>query len=128
MKMVSDPVEHFRRERTVALLWFAFLGGPIAWALGLGLDYTLARLACTQQNLLPLHGVSLATLGLAVFAGAVSWREWRRSGAGVPDESGGVLSRSRFMATVGILGGAYFSLIILAQWSAKLFLEPCMAI
>ena len=114
--------------RRIAWLWFAVLGGPVAWFLGFNFDYALVRIACTEQSMVPLHLVTLLTLPIAVAAAWTGWREWQRAGGGEPDEGGSVLSRSRFMAVLGLLSGAFFALVIVAQWSAKLFLHPCMAL
>lgn len=128
MSDLHDERAHFRETRTVAWLWFAFLAGPLAWAIGLSLDYSLVRIACSESNMLPLHAVTVATLGLVVAGGVVAWREWGRAGRELPGEAGGVIPRSRFMALVGLAGCVLFALVILAQWAGKLFLNPCMAI
>lgn len=123
-----EKAEHFREPRTVAALWFAVLAGPVSWFLGLNLDYALVRIACTEQTMLPLHLVTLATLTLAVAGGRVAWREWRRAGVEWPGEGGSEISRSRFMSALGMQTSAFFSLVIVAQWMTKFFLAPCMAI
>lgn len=118
----------FRSKRAQALLWLAFVAGPLAWGLGLGLDYSLVRVACAAGNEIPLHLVSLVTLGLALGGGYLSWVEWTKAGREEPGEGGDVLARTRFMSVIGLLGSLLFSVTILAQWISKLFLNPCMAI
>jgi hypothetical protein len=78
--------------------------------------------------MLSLHLVSLGALLLALGGGAVAWREWRRAGSEWPGEGSGPLVRSRFMAVIGVLASAFFTLVIVAQWIAQLFLNPCMGI
>jgi hypothetical protein len=78
--------------------------------------------------MLYLHALSVLTLALALAGGWVAWREWKRAGAEYPGEEGGTIPRSRFMAFLGMLGSALFSLTILAQWTASFFLNPCMGI
>jgi hypothetical protein len=107
-------------------LWFAFLAPPIAWVIGFNADYALVRIACTEQTMLPLHLVTLLTLPLALSGGWVALRSWRE--APDPGDPEALLARSRFMLSVALLASAFFSLTIIAQWSAKLFLHPCMAI
>ena len=82
-----------------------------------------------------MNGAAMLRPGLArlvravVGAGAwVAWREWTRAGAEWPDEGVSPAARSRFMAMLGLLGSLLFAAVILAQWLAKLFLHPCMAI
>lgn len=124
----AESARHFREGRGIAVLWFVVLAGPVAWMLGLNVEYALVRVACAKGSMLYLHLPSLATLLLAVAGGAVGWREWRRAGREWPGEEGGTLSRTRFMLALGVLGSGLFGLTILAQWVTKLFLDPCMGI
>lgn len=124
----TETREALREPRGIAMLWFAMLAGPAAWSLGLGLDYALVRVACSAGTTLPLHAVTLGSLALAAAGGWVAWRAWARTGRGRPGEGGGPVPRSRLMAVLGMLASALFGLAIVAQWAAKLFLHPCMAI
>lgn len=124
----AGRAEGFRRPRGIASLWFAVLAGPLAWMLGLNTQYALVRVACAKQSMLPLHALSVATLLLALAGGLVAWREWSRAGRGWADEGAGPIPRSRFMAGLGLLASALFSLAIVAQWVASFFFNPCMAI
>jgi nicotinamide riboside transporter PnuC len=128
MAHATESPEHLRTGRGIAVLWFAVLAGPLAWMLGLNAQYSLVRVACARDNMLYLHAVSILTLLLAASGGWVAWREWRRTGRAWPDEQGGTMARSRFMVALGLLGSALFTLAILAQWVASLFLNPCMGI
>jgi nicotinamide riboside transporter PnuC len=124
----TEGIRRFREPRGIAALWFAVLAGPLAWMLGLNAEYSLVRVACAKDSMLYLHAVSLLTLLLALAGGWVAWREWKRSGGEWPGEEGGTIPRSRFMAALGLLASALFSLTILAQWVASFFLNPCMGI
>ncbi|HET8657187.1 MAG TPA: hypothetical protein VFL93_16795 [Longimicrobiaceae bacterium] len=124
----TEGAGEFRTERVEAALWFAVLAGPTAWILGMLANYSLVRVACAKHSMLSLHLVSLGALLLALGGGAVAWREWRRAGSEWPGEGSGPLVRSRFMAVIGVLASAFFTLVIVAQWIAQLFLNPCMGI
>lgn len=124
----ARELEVLEEPRGIAALWFAMLAAPVAWFAGLNLNYSLVRLACAKGTLISLHLVSAATLVLAVSGGVVAWREWRRVGGGWPGEGGDPRARSRFMAVIGVLASALFSLVILAQWVAELILNPCVGI
>jgi nicotinamide riboside transporter PnuC len=124
----TDGIRRFREPRGIATLWFAVLAGPLAWMLGLNAAYGLVRVACAKDSMLYLHAVSFLTLLLALAGGWVAWREWKRAGAEWPQEEGGTIPRSRFMVAMGLLGSGLFSLVILAQWVASFFLNPCMGI
>ena len=128
MEQTREDVRHLREGRGIAALWFAVLAGPAAWMLGLNVQYAMVRLACAKTAMLPLHLLSLATLLLAAAGGVVAWREWRRTGREWPGEGPGALPRSRFMVALGLLSSPLFALVILAQWVASLFLNPCMGI
>jgi hypothetical protein len=128
MADATESTEYLRGGRGIAVLWFAVLAGPLAWMLGLNAEYSLVRVACAKDTNLSLHLVSLATLLLALAGGWVAWREWKRTGRRWPGEAGGPLARSEFMAAIGLLTSALFSLAIVTQWVASLFFNPCMAI
>ncbi|HEX8211558.1 MAG TPA: hypothetical protein VF584_15405 [Longimicrobium sp.] len=124
----TEEAGRVRGGRAIAALWFAVLAGPVAWMLGLNVQYSLVRLECENGGVLPLHLVSLATFAIAAAGGVVAWREWRRAGGVWPGEGPGAIPRSRFMAAMGLLGSPLFALAILAQWVASWFLNPCMGI
>lgn len=128
MADATGPTEDVRRPRVIAALWFAVLAGPLAWMLGLNAGYGFVRVACAKNTNLPIHLVSLATLLLALSGGWVAWREWKRTGRRWPGEAGGPLARSEFMAAIGLMASALFSLGIVLQWVAALFFNPCMGI
>jgi hypothetical protein len=128
MPQRAEAIHELREGKGAASLWFAMLAGPVAWMIGLNADYFLVRLACTKSTMIPLHLVTVVTLALAVSGGLVAHRDWKLSGAEWPGEEGGVLGRSRFMSALGILTASFFALVIVAQWLAKLFISPCIAI
>ena len=57
--------------------------------------------------------------------GALSLRNWRKTGAGWDDEGAGVLARSRFMSVVGMFVSVISALVIVAQWIAVFVYDPC---
>jgi hypothetical protein len=120
--------QRLREPRGLLALWFAVLAGPLAWMLGLNAQYGLVRVACAKGSMFSLHAVTVLTLALALAGVFVARREWHRAGRAWPDEHAGTLSRSRFMAVLGLLAGALFSLAIVSQWLANVFLNPCMGI
>ena len=112
-------------EGTISL-WAGVLGSPIAWAIQFELTYMLVPWVCTHHNrwLLPL--LHIAFLALSVLGGVVSWRDWQRVGQTMPhsqDEE--TVGRTRFLAALGVMSAALFSLLIVAQLAASFFLDPC---
>lgn len=128
MADATEQKEDVKRGRRIAALWFAVLAGPLAWMLGLNAGYGFVRVACAKNTNLSIHLVSLATLLLALSGGWVAWREWTRTGRRWPGEEDGPLARAEFMAAIGVLASALFSLAIVLQWVAALFFNPCMGI
>jgi hypothetical protein len=50
---------------------------------------------------------------------------WREHGRAWETQTGGMDSRTRFLAIMGLMSGASAALIILAQWAAIFFHDPC---
>lgn len=113
--------------REQSLLWLLVLGPPLAWSLGLALDYALVRAACPGSSVL-LHLVTLVTFTAAASAGIRAWRGWGRASEARLESRELEAGRTRFMLAVAVMGGAFFSFAILAQWVPTLFLSPCVAV
>ena len=122
--MTADTRTDVRDSTRFRTLWASVLLGPISALLGLELAYALTERACVTGDLTPLHISLLGCLTLSLLAATLGWREWRRWSA-MPGTAGGREARSRFLATLGLTQSVYSALIILAQWSAILFLHPC---
>lgn len=120
--------EHFTNTRSKLIQTFALLAAPVAWFIGFNLDYVLVRSACSGGSTLPLHLVTLGTLLVTIGGGVAAHHEWRRAGGGWPGAAAGPIARTRFVGVLGMLGAAYFALVVAAEWLTKLFLHPCMAI
>jgi hypothetical protein len=115
-------------------LWFAAVGGVAAWVVHLAVGWLLEEVvacgtATTERG--RILGIDLeawilgltAVLGvIAVVAGAVGYRRWRRA-----LENGGSAraGREAFMAFAGLLGGFLFLPIIIMGGLQVLTLQPC---
>ena len=115
---------HFREPRGVLALWGGVLLPPLAFMLNLQIAYTLVTLACESAR--PwLHLSTAAMLLLALGGGALAWRSWKRAGEEPSSREEGTLPRSRFLAIVGLMSAALFTLTILVQWLPMFVLRPC---
>ena len=123
-----DQQPFVNQPRHIAMHWFAALGGAFAWALAFGLHYGLVEVACGIGSSIPLHIASLLCIAIAAAALVVAVRLWHQFGRSLPGEAGGPLPRSRLLTVVGLLGNAFFIIVIVAQWLTVVFLHPCMAI
>ena len=112
------------------LLWFAVLGGALAWGVHALAAWSLDELACESGHDeiggFPLRAaVAIAVVVpalVAVAALACSWLAWRRTRADVGDESVG---RAHFLAFVGLWLNLFALIIIVLGGVATLVLPPC---
>lgn len=123
--MDEKPNEYFNKRSGILWLWVGFLAGPLAWALSQQGAYLIVTLICSHFKSLVLWPLLLGTPLLALVGMWVSWRSWTRAGKSWPDEGGGAISRSRFMAFTGLLLSGFSLLVILAEWLPILFYRQC---
>lgn len=123
--MQQGAEKHFKQPGGITLLWVGLFAGPVAWALDQQIKYMWLTYICSTAGVVMLHVVTLMTLLLAGLGAYLSWRSWRRAGRELPDGSGGIIPRTRFMAAMGVALSALFALIIIAQWIPAFFFNPC---
>jgi cytochrome c biogenesis factor len=123
--MTVDPRTPVPDAPEIRALWAGVLLAPVAFLLNLELAYAVVPHACLSQNRLPVHLVHLVCLVIALVGGAFALRSWRSCGETWPGEEGGPVSRSRFMAGLGLLLSVLFALVIVAQWIPSFVLSPC---
>lgn len=109
-----------------ALLWFAFLGPPIAWLVHIGARYPLVPIACAHDLPVVLHVVTVGTLTVAIGAGVAAVSLSRRARASSSSTRGSVPDRVRYMAGVGLVLAMLFSLVIVAELVPALMQDPCL--
>jgi hypothetical protein len=97
-------------------LWFAFFGPAAAWFAALVVSYFAVHEVCRVQSPLAPRIASVLALLVSITAGVVGRGIWLRA------ESH---ERTRFMAQIGVIASGVFSLIILLQVVATLFLPSC---
>src|SRR5438045_3909800 len=102
--------------RAPAGLWFAVLGPPAAWFASLVVSYFAVHEVCRVHSPLAPRIISLVALSVSLAAGLAGRGIWVRAARH---------ERTRFMAQIGVLGGAVFSLIILLQIVATIILPGC---
>jgi len=121
----DDKAHELSTSRAILALWAAFLAAPVAWLLQMQLNYALVPWACAHHASVAFVLVALLALAVAAGGGLSAWRTWRRVGAEESTEAGGSVGRTRFLALTGVMTSAMFSLVILAQGLAAVFLSPC---
>jgi hypothetical protein len=120
----GEPRETFSRPGGILALWAGLLVAPVAWLTQMQVAYMVVTLDCSAGTA-PLHVTTVVALVAAAAGGYVAWLEWRRAGPAWPGEGAGAVSRSRFMAALGLLTSAMFFVVILAQGVATFILDPC---
>jgi hypothetical protein len=117
------------RDVPLAVLWFALLGGPVAWSAHLLASYPMVPVACRMGTTAPLHAITAMTAAIAASAAAAGWWAWQRArGAGLPDGPGrfeASESRAGFMGLAGMLLALLFTFAILMEGLPPLLQDPC---
>jgi hypothetical protein len=112
--MGSESREEHSRPRENTLQWFGLLTAPVAWLVQFELNYALVQWVGLYQTYWPLYLVSFVFLLIALGGFALSWRNLQvAKQGGVGDDQANM--RGRFMATVGMMLSALFSLLIILQ-------------
>ncbi|HEY4672046.1 MAG TPA: hypothetical protein VIG78_08275 [Gemmatimonadaceae bacterium] len=124
MTAPTNTSERVVRPRTSLALWFAALGGPAAGLANVIIAYATVDRACVNDSSIVLHVLAILFLVVAVGAGVVGWRLRERIGEREPT-AGGLLARSHFLATVGVLTSATAFFGVLLQWIPIFFLGAC---
>jgi small-conductance mechanosensitive channel len=117
-------LEEFASTRTSILLWFGLLGGPAAAFFAVLVTYAVVDRACVTRSSVVLHLLTIGVLVIASLAGLTSWRLRGRAGRWA-DTAGGMLARSRFMATVGMFTSALAMVVIVMQWIPVFVIGAC---
>ena len=94
--------------------WFGLLLAPVAWLVQFEINYALVRWVGLHQTYWPLYLVSFVFLSISIGGFALSWRNLQiAKQGGVGDDQANM--RGRFMATIGMMVSALFSLLIIVQ-------------
>lgn len=119
----AEPVSNPRCD---GALFAGLLGGPVAWLIGFQIAYSLVPWVCSHGHRWLLHLTYGLCFLLALGAGLLSWRLFRRAGPQPLEETEpGIPPRQRFLALLGMMTGVLFALVILAQDLAVLVIDPC---
>lgn len=124
--MSTDPRTAIPDAKHIAGLWTGLLLAPLSFLLSLALAYSLVPRSCLRNDTLLVHAAQLLCSLLAIAGWVVAWRLWREAGPEWPNgEQDGSVGRTRFMAGLGFIVSAFFTLVLLAQWIPGFVLSPC---
>ncbi len=121
----AEAERYFSEGRGVLALWVGVLTGPIVWLALLEANFILVPWACAAAAKWPMYLTTIVALAAVAGGALLSLRGWRETGAEWPEESAGVIPRSRFMAAGGLLLNVFFFLAIIAHGLPTLILGAC---
>jgi hypothetical protein len=133
MQMMESAPDRTARDThgvRVSTLLFTLLGAPVAWSIHLGVVYLLVSVLCAEGAAnadLWIHLSGVPFLAVSVMAGAVGWRKWRmlRAGAGWKSALARPRGSAGLLLTMGIVAAAGFSMRIVLESPAPLFIATC---
>ncbi len=126
--------QHGQNSKSIGAgrLWAAWFIAIAAWGLHLFASYSLVEWHCRNPQTLSdittkimLHSLTVFCFLLALSAGGLAWRSIRTLRERKNSLSNTFFTRSRFMATSGILLSLFLAVIILVQGLPNLVLPPC---
>ena len=113
-------------DRGAIPVWAGFLGAPLIWAIHFTIAYAMVPWICTTQKYWPAHLFTIVCLAISGWFTWLCLREWRHLGGGPPTSTEPpVEGRSRFVAVVGLMSAALFTLLIAAGHIPIFFFSPC---
>lgn len=110
-----------------AALVFYFLAPLVLWGVHLQASYSLGPQSCMWRTKVILLLVSLVCAASSALITFLSYRAWRviRDVPGARGEEVTPSARATFLATGGLVLGAYATLVIIAQTVPTVLLHPC---
>jgi len=125
---IVDPVTPPVRDGPRPLaLWSPVIGPMLATLVMLEAAYALVGPACRRETRLFLHLLAVTALIGTIVLTMLAARIWREGGRAWETQAGGSETRTRFLAVIGMMSGVSGALIIIAQWLAIFFHDPCAA-
>ena len=121
-----DPQANNQRVVSEFSLWIGVLLPPIAWAVQMQTNYTLASFECHGGSRTPVFLIAAVALLVTLATGTVAVFNFQRVRALWNDNESGIGSRQAFLAALGVLTSGMFSLVIIAQGVATMMIHPCL--
>lgn len=119
------PLPGSKVEPAPVLEWIGLLLPAATFFAHLQIGYVLVPFACSTRSDVWVHVAAALSVLLSLIGNLAAWRAWTRAGREVPGEGPGSMPRTRFLGAVGLGMGAIFTLILVAQWIAALFIGTC---
>ena len=104
--------------------WFAIVGSPLVMLTALSAGYALVPWACAHQRHGVIDLVMVIALAVILVALGVEWGTMRRARG---RRATTVADRDEFLSRIGIALSVLSALGIVAQWTTRLALGPCVS-
>jgi hypothetical protein len=104
------------------VLWPALLAAPVAWGVQLTGGFALSAWATERRDMVPVHVLSALCLLGAIGGGLLAYRAWRAVGGWPMGTEAPDTGRARYISVLGMMTGALFACVIVAQWVAVVML------
>jgi hypothetical protein len=121
----EDPAQ-FARWRGLLSLSLGIVLGPLVALIHQETVYAVNMWACGRHLHATMHIVPVLSLVVVFGAAYGGYLNWNAIGRGVEDEHASIVTRTRFLALLGMTISIFSALVILAQWFAIFMFEPCM--
>jgi hypothetical protein len=121
-----EAVARFSRWRGLLSLALPWVLPPTIVLLNEQISYMSVPWACSRQATAALHIVPLVCLIAIALCGLTALRDWRLAGGGTEDEAATVLTRSRFLAMLGLASSLFSALVVIAMWVPMFIVQPCL--
>lgn len=122
----EELVRYFSRSWGLLSLVIPWIVPPLVVLATEEVSYMSVPWACARQAPVALHVVPVVALIVIALCGMLARRDWARTGRGVEDEAATVLTRSRFLAILGLAASIFCALIVLAMWLPMFIVGPCL--
>lgn len=106
-------------------LWTGVLTGPIVWSIFFLAKWFIAYWICAFHWKPAAWALSIVPLIPTAAARMLAWSLFRELGRESPEQTGGVIGRSRALALAGIVLSAGFLLVLVAQTFPEMILAGC---
>lgn len=115
----------FDSPRGVAAVWTGVLAGPTAWALDLGLSYSIVQWTCGGGPPIVLHVISAAALLMIAGGALAAWSALELAPRSDREDGNLPAERGRFMAVLGLVMCAFFAVVVIATDVPRWVLDAC---
>jgi hypothetical protein len=102
-------------------LWLGIVGSPLTWLIQFQTIYMLVYPACGAQRNVVVHATCFVFFLAIAALGIYPWYNWTQNRLA----KNPVSRTRRFMSMLGVMTTGLFLLLVIAQWTAAIMLDPC---